>query len=504
MSRAAGTTAWPTASFMKACCRSSTASAVRAGSSAAKQCSVPRRSTTRRTISSGMAAPFSFTLSSFGHRFGSSDKAGPPCGHEQDRPGRVSSSAMIRCPNRRARASAVPPLRATFAALPANLVGVGLARFGYTPLIPALIAAGWFAPSAAVYLGAANLAVYLAGALGARAIAARTGAPALLRGSMLLTAASLFACALPFGFAWFFVWRFLSRGTGGVLMALAAPSVMPGIPPARRGLAGGAIFTGGGLGIAASGTLGPFLVQWGLVRARLGLGPRALVLTAIAWNGWPAGTHMPEPQPASPATPPAAPALRALYLEYALNAVGLVPHMVFLVDFIARDLGQGLHAAAGYWVIFGAGALIGPLAGGYLGDRIGFRWALRLALVGQALCVALPLVTVSGIGLAVSSFVVGASVPGIVAVTIGRTRELIPGDPAGQAAAWGFCTTALTLGQAVAGYGFSFIFAHSENAYPILFLLGAAALLLALIVDFVAGNLPRARAATGRSVGGAA
>src|SRR5205823_1346936 len=79
-------------------------------------------------------------------------------------------------------------------------------------------------------LGAANLAGYLAGALGARAMAARTGAPSLLRGSMLLTAASLFACTLPFGFAWYFVWRFLSGGTGGVLMALAAPSVLPGIP----------------------------------------------------------------------------------------------------------------------------------------------------------------------------------------------------------------------------------------------------------------------------------
>ena len=408
---------------------------------------------------------------------------------------------MIRRSNPQVRASVVPPLRATFAALSANLVGVGLARFGYTPLIPALIAAGWFAPSAAVYLGAANLAGYLAGALGARAIAARTGAPALLRGSMLLTAASLFACALPFGFAWFFVWRFLSGGTGGVLMALAAPSVMPGIPATRRGLAGGAIFTGVGLGIAASGTLVPFLMQWGLVEVWLGLGAITLVLTAIAWHGWPAGTHMPEPQSARSATPPAGPTLRALYLEYALNAVGLVPHMVFLVDFIARHLGQGLHEAARYWVIFGVGALVGPLAGGHLGDRIGFRTALRLAFVAQALCVALPLVTVSGIGLAVSSFIVGAFVPGIVAITIGRTRELIPGDPARQMAAWGFCTTAFALGQAIAGYGFSFIFAHSENAYPILFLLAAAALVLALAVDFISGSLPTARAASGHRAG---
>src|SRR5881227_1129813 len=106
-----------------------------------------------------------------------------------------------------ATAAAVPPMRATAAALCANLVGIGLARFGYTPLIPALAGAGWFEPSAAVYLGAANLAGYLAGALAARAIAARLGAAPSLRAAMLVTAASLFACSFPLGFGWFFVWR---------------------------------------------------------------------------------------------------------------------------------------------------------------------------------------------------------------------------------------------------------------------------------------------------------
>src|SRR4051812_14831867 len=106
-----------------------------------------------------------------------------------------------------------PALHATVAAHCANLVGIGLARFGYTPLIPALIAAGWFAPSAAVYLGAANLAGYLAGALGARFVAARFGASVSLRAAMLLTALSLLACAAPLGFLWFFVWRFISGCT---------------------------------------------------------------------------------------------------------------------------------------------------------------------------------------------------------------------------------------------------------------------------------------------------
>src|SRR3954451_5280973 len=384
-----------------------------------------------------------------------------------------------------ATAAAVPPLRATVAALCANLVGIGLARFGYTPLIPALIAAGWFRPSAAVYLGAANLAGYLAGALGARWLAARTGAATTLRMAMALTAASLFACAFPLGFAWFFVWRFLSGATGGVLMALAAPVVMPIVPVERRGLAGGAIFTGVGLGIAASGTLVPGLMQWGLAETWFGLGALSLALTALAWNSWPVAPSGPlRPQARSARAAP--PVLRALYLEYALNAMGLVPHMLFLVDFVARGLDRGLHAGAVYWVIFGAGALVGPLIGGYAGDRIGFRAALRLALVVQGLCVPLPLATTTSTALAVSSFVVGAFVPGIVAITIGRTRELIPAAPPAQAAAWGYCTTAFAIGQAVAGYVFSFIFATSGNAYAILFALAAIAFLVALATDLLA------------------
>src|SRR5215207_7251621 len=47
---------------------------------------------------------------------------------------------------------------ATASALCAILVGIGLARFAYTPLIPALVEAGWFTPAQAAYLGAANLA----------------------------------------------------------------------------------------------------------------------------------------------------------------------------------------------------------------------------------------------------------------------------------------------------------------------------------------------------------
>src|SRR5215469_11383001 len=85
--------------------------------------------------------------------------------------------------------------RAVGAGLCASLVGIGLARFAYAPLLPALIAAGWFAPAAAVYLGAANLAGYLGGALAAGRIAARVGAAAALPAMMVVATAAFFACA---------------------------------------------------------------------------------------------------------------------------------------------------------------------------------------------------------------------------------------------------------------------------------------------------------------------
>lgn len=383
------------------------------------------------------------------------------------------------------------PIRATIAALSANLVAIGLARFGYTPLIPALIGAHWFSPAAAAYLGAANLAGYLAGALAARRVGAALGVATTLRAAMALTTASLFACAFPLGFGWFFFWRVASGGTGGVIMVLAAPIVLAQLPPERRAIAGGAIFTGVGIGIAASGTLVPEMMRWGVAEAWFGLATLALVLTAATWRGW--------PKAAMPARrehgPMASWPIRSLYLEYALNAVGLVPHMVFLVDFIARGLDRGLAVGGRYWVVFGLGALVGPMIGGHAGGRIGFRATLRATFLLQALCIALPLASVSPVALTVSSLVVGATVPGIVAITIGRSHELIPGDPARQAAAWGWCTIAFSIGLAVASYGFSYIFAHTADGYPILFALGAVAMLSALAIDFAATLPGRHRSA---------
>ena len=127
------------------------------------------------------------------------------------------------------------PWGATFAGLAGSFVGIGLARFAYTPLIPALIAAGWFSPAQAAYLGAANLGGYLVGAFAARPVAARVAPRLALRAAMVLAAVAFFACAQPLSFAWFFIWRALAGAAGGILMVVAAPTVLAIVPPGRRG-----------------------------------------------------------------------------------------------------------------------------------------------------------------------------------------------------------------------------------------------------------------------------
>jgi predicted MFS family arabinose efflux permease len=270
-------------------------------------------------------------------------------------------------------------------------------------------------------------------------------------------------------------------------MALAAPAVLPHVPLPNRGLAGGAIFTGVGLGIAASGTLVPLLMHVGLVETWFGLGALSVLLTAVSWSSWPRERLLPLPQ--SGVSAPKRRALAALYIEYGLNAAGLVPHMVFLVDFIARGLGQGLVGGARYWVLFGIGAMLGPLVNGRLADRIGFAAGFRLALLAQAGCVALLVATSQPWSLGISSFVVGAMVPGVVPLVLGRVHELIPDNLDQQRRAWGLCTAAFALGQAAAAYGFSFIFSQTGGDYRLLYALGAIALGAAFLLDLcVAGS----------------
>jgi len=341
--------------------------------------------------------------------------------------------------------------RGALAGFCSSLVGIGLARFAYTPLIPALISEHWYSQSEAAYLGAANLAGYLVGALFGRLKARWIHTGWILRLMMLMTAASLLACALrDFGFAWAALWRFVSGYTGGAIMVLAAPAVLAATPVERRGFISGAIFAGVGLGVVVSGTLMPFLLSaGGAYAAWMGLAALSMLATLIAWNGWPPRASGPMINGNDSAQGAQAQALTApvigLFAEYGFNAIGLVPHFIFFVVYISHALGRGIEFGALCWIGFGIGATIGPIATGYVADRIGFGKALRLAFLIQTMAVGLPAIATGTIALIVSGFVVGALTLGVVGLALGRIRELID-DPPAQNRAWSYATTAFAIG----------------------------------------------------------
>ena len=372
-----------------------------------------------------------------------------------------------------------------FAGFCSTLVGFGIGRFAYTPLIPALIAERWFAASDVLYLGSANLAGYLAGALLARRAARWIPVAHVLRGSMLCVTAACFCGSLPLSVPWYFAWRFATGVSGAAVMVLAAAAIVPHAPAHWRGRLGGLIFTGIGLGVALSGTFVPLLLRLGLAETWWALGALSAFLTAVSWTSWPtsipAGRHVPMRRSRSP------PAVTALIVEYGLNSVALVPHQIFFVDFVTRGLHLGLAVGSRYWILYGLGAMAGPLLTGNIADRIGFRLALRLAFCIQAAAVALPAPWSSPVGLAISSLVTGAFTPGIVPLVLGRTLELLPVDADGQRIAWSRVTTSFALCQAGSAYGFAYLFNEGWAGYETLFLLASGAAVLALLLDLAVG-----------------
>ena len=390
-------------------------------------------------------------------------------------------------------AQAALPARRIFqaagAAMCANLVGIGLSRFGYTPLIPVLIGAGWFGPGDAAYLGAANLAGYLAGALGAGAVVRRWPAIPVVRTMMIAVGLSFIACGFRLGFPWFFAWRFIAGFAGAVIMTVAAPSVMARAPAEMRGRIGGLILTGVGLGVLAAGTLVPVLLANGVVATWFGLGFLSLGLTSLCWFWW----LPPPPQAPLPAGKRPAEAW-VLALQYGFCAMGLVPHMVFLVDFIARGLGRGRGAGAVFFLIYGAGALVGPGIAGFVCDRIGVRRTLNWAIPVMAVAAVLPVLSTQDAVLGLSSALAGAYTPGIVSLVLGRSQEIARGDMLRHRAIWGTATASFALFQAVAAYGMAYLFASWGGAYDALFITGGVALAIAALLGHLPVMRPRAAA----------
>jgi predicted MFS family arabinose efflux permease len=352
----------------------------------------------------------------------------------------------------------------------ATVTGVGFARFSYTAIIPFLISTGRVTAPEAAYLGAANLAGYFVGALVAHQLALGVGSAQGIRGSFLLTVAGLGLSALPGGFWWLLPWRALVGVSGGVLMVLAPSYLLTQVPPAVRGRAGGIIYAGVGLGAGLGSLIVAPLAALSPALAWLGLTLGAAAASLLSWSRWHGGSALGAPGVALEARTALTLPLFLGCLAFAADGAGFIPHSVFWVDFVARELGLGTSIGSLTWLLFGLGAVFGPSLAGALGDRIGLGRAYVAVFVVKAIAMVLPWQLSAVPVLALSALIVGALTPAIPALFAARIAELVPARD--QARIWGIATLAFAVAQAGGAYGLSFAYEQIGHYRP-LYLAGA-------------------------------
>ncbi|MCU0549904.1 MAG: MFS transporter [Leptolyngbya sp. Prado105] len=375
------------------------------------------------------------------------------------------------------------------AGLAATFTGNGIGRFAYITLMPVLIQANWFSKEEAAQLGVASLLGYLLGPFLIQQVHAYVSRANLMRLGMVLCSSSYLACAFPdMSFVWFYGWRLCSGVGGAILMILAAPMILPHIRQESRSRVAGVIFSGIGLGAALSGLLIPVLVEIHITVAWITLGLTCAGLTGMTWKIWA------ELERFSPLNVVSAPQVSTsasqkfkklqerwiayLLVAYAFNAIGFLPHTLFWVDFLVRDLKFSLATGGLSWALFGIGAAVGPILTGILGDRLGVRRCLLIGFGLKAFGVALPLLTQQLWVLHCSAFLVGMFTPGIV--TLVSTYCLMLVGSQEHHRAWGAMTFSFALTQAIAGMGMATLL-HHLNSYLPLYAMSATALVLSIV-----------------------
>lgn len=354
------------------------------------------------------------------------------------------------------------------------MTGIGLSRFAYAPLLPAIVQAGLLSGGAAGVLGALNLGGYLCGAFAAQRVGRALGIVWALRLAMVTASVCFALCAVPGGLAWLAPWRVLTGAAGGVLMILAGPAVQAVVPASMRGLAAGLVFTGVGGGIIVGAALVPVMLPHGIAAAWLALAGLATGLTVLSWRLWPD-----VPAGAAPLLPRLSGGAGWMVASYACAAMAQVVHMVWWPDFIARGLGRGTAGAAAFWMLYGASALIGPTVYGGVADRIGARRALRIAMAVQVVALALPWVSTATGALVLSAGLAGGTAIGSTALTLARAREMAGAEAGGI---WRVNTVAFGLAQTATGFGLAWLYA-ATGGHAALFAFGTAAAVAAFVLS---------------------
>lgn len=327
-------------------------------------------------------------------------------------------------------------------------IALGIGRFGYTPMLPAMQAGGGLTLEAAGGLASLNFVGYLVGAFAAAAVprgAVRSWVFRLVLTASLATTAGM--ATIPSVPLWGAL-RLLSGVASGGVFVLSSAIVLDRLASQGRSHLAWVHFAGIGTGIALSTFA---IVVLGLAehwrQGWLALGATGLVLSVPCWPGVQDRPEPAAPAASSPSATPRRSGIRWLFLAlvaaYFFEGAGYIVTGTFLVAIVKST--AGLEPLAGtVWIVVGLAAAPSCWLWLKIAGRLGELNALIACFAVQALGIALPLVSASAAAALGGAVLFGGTFLAIAMLMVGYGSS-VSGLARGPAVS--LMTVSFSLGQ---------------------------------------------------------
>ncbi len=375
---------------------------------------------------------------------------------------------------------------------------LGLARFGYTMLLPPMQAALQLDNTQAGILATANLTGYLALTVIGGALASHWGPRIVISVGLAVAAAGMLLTGLADTFSAALGWRALTGVGSGASNVPVMALLSAWFAQRRRGLAAGIAVTGSSLALILLGPLVPRLLaafgEDGWRVCWIGFAGATLVLAILALTilrNRPDDVGLRPLGAASEAEPTLAVSdglhWGSVYRARVMWHVGLIYvafgfsyiiYMTFFTKYLVAEAHYTPAAAGGLFMTMGWVSLLCGLVWGWASDHIGRKGALIIVYLIQAVAFGLFALWPSPPGLTLSAVLFGLtawSIPAIVAATCGDLlgARLAP-------AGLGFVTLFFGIGQALGPSAAGAVADAAGSLAPAMLLAAGVALLGAL------------------------
>ena len=313
------------------------------------------------------------------------------------------------------------------------ILGLGVARFAYTPLLPLMQQQAGLGVAGAGWLAAINYVGYLSGALIAALIGDVVVKDRLYRVGMVLAVLTTAMMGLSTNPVLWALSRYLAGLASAASMLLGTGLILNWL--IRRDHRGelGIHFSGIGIGVAGSAAAVALMSAWRLdwraqwyVFTLIGC---ILLIPALGWLPKPDRSTVTRSGNVMRDAPPAPIFLKIFMAAYFCAGVGYVVSATFIVAIIDRLPGLGGRGTLVFLVI-GLGATAGSVVWDLVARRMGELNALILAGLIQIVGILMPVVGAGLLAALGGALLFGVTVNGIVSLVLTMAGRYYPTRPA--------------------------------------------------------------------------